>query len=95
LLYTDQIDLFESIRQSQRLIWWLISFILLVYNVWELTGNLQIFHSQFATYNDFDDDAVVDVKKPTGLSNCSVSCKVSQFIKANRKKLKVLKLRFY
>jgi hypothetical protein len=70
-------------------------FILLVYNVWELTGNLHIFRSQFATYDDFDDNAVVDVKRPTGLSNGFVSCKVSQFIKANRKKLKVLKLGFY
>jgi hypothetical protein len=52
------------------------------------------FHSQLATYDDFDDD-VVDVKGPAGLSNVLVSRKVSQFINANMKKLKVLKLRFY
>jgi hypothetical protein len=62
-----------------------------------LFGNLLTiykFHSQLATYDDFDDD-VVDVKGPAGLSNVLVSCKVSQFINANMKKLKVLKLRFY
>jgi hypothetical protein len=62
-----------------------------------LFGNLLTiykFHSQLATYDDFDDD-VVDVKGPAGLSNVLVSRKVSQFINANMKKLKVLKLRFY
>jgi hypothetical protein len=51
------------------------------------------FHSQLATYDDFDDDAV-DVNGPAGLSNGLVSSKVSQFVSANMKKLKVLKLRF-
>jgi hypothetical protein len=51
------------------------------------------FHSQLATYDDFDDDAV-DVNGPAGLSNGLVSSKVSQFVSANLKKLKVLKLRF-
>jgi hypothetical protein len=51
------------------------------------------FHSQLATYDDFDDDAV-DVNGPAGLSNGLVSSKVSQFVSADLKKLKVLKLRF-
>ncbi|XP_045829414.1 something about silencing protein 10-like [Trifolium pratense] len=45
--------------------------------------------SQLATYDDFDDD-VVDVKGPARLSNVLVSCKVSQFINANKKKFKAV-----
>lgn len=52
------------------------------------------FHSQLATYDDFDDDAI-NVNGTAGLSNGHVSSKVSQFVNANLKKLKVLKLRFY
>ncbi|WJX50419.1 hypothetical protein P8452_36723 [Trifolium repens] len=45
-------------------------------------------NGQLATYDDFDDDAV-DVNGPAGLSNGLVSSKVSQFVSANLKKLKV------
>ncbi|WJX44316.1 hypothetical protein P8452_31306 [Trifolium repens] len=45
-------------------------------------------NGQLATYDDFDDDAV-DVNGPAGLSNGFVSSKVSQFVSANMKKLKV------
>lgn len=52
------------------------------------------FHSQLATYDDFDDDAV-DVKGPAGQSK-GLSRKISQFVNANYlKKPKVLKLKFY
>lgn len=52
------------------------------------------FHSQLATYDDFDDDAV-NVNGTAGLSNGRVSGKVSEFVNANLKKFKVLKMRFY
>ncbi|GAU46099.1 hypothetical protein TSUD_95710 [Trifolium subterraneum] len=45
-------------------------------------------NGQLATYDDFDDDAV-GVNGPAGLSNGLVSSKVSQFVGANMKKLKV------
>ncbi|KAL5054098.1 hypothetical protein RYX36_034780 [Vicia faba] len=45
-------------------------------------------NGQLATYDDFDDDAV-NVNGTAGLSNGHVSSKVSQFVNANLKKLKV------
>ncbi|XP_045833030.1 something about silencing protein 10 isoform X1 [Trifolium pratense] len=45
-------------------------------------------NGQLATYDDFDDDAV-GVNGPAGMSNGLVSSKVSPFVSANLKKLKV------
>ncbi|XP_058750582.1 protein THALLO [Vicia villosa] len=45
-------------------------------------------NGQLATYDDFDDDAI-NVNGTAGLSNGHVSSKVSQFVNANLKKLKV------
>jgi len=61
---------------------------LLVSNICELTDTIYKFHSQLATYDDFDDAVVVN--GPAGLSNGLVSSKVSSFVNANLKKLKVL-----
>ena len=68
----------------------LISFTLLVSNFYELISNL-LFCRQLETFDDFDDDAV-DVKGAAGLVNSSN--KVSEYLNANLKKPKVLKLSF-